>query len=64
MLKIFTYLVNVLTDLLFWAKNKEQDLAVMRIKAINKAISLNARSIKNLEAERERVNQKYFSEGE
>lgn len=64
MLEILSYLVKVMADWLFWLQNKEQDAAVMRIKTINKAISLNARSIKKLEAEREAVNKKYFSEGE
>lgn len=64
MLEIYTWLVNKVYDLLFWLQNKEQDAAVMRIKTINKAINLNAQSIKNLEAEREKVSKKYFSEGE
>ena len=64
MLEIYTWLINKVYDLLFWLQNKEQDAAVMRIKTINKAINLNAQSIKNLEAAREKVSKKYFSEGE
>lgn len=64
MLEILTKLVNLLSDLLFWLENKEQDAAVLRIKNINKAITNCARTIKKLEEERERVNKKYFSEGE
>lgn len=64
MLEILTKLVNLLSDLLFWLENKEQDTAVLRIKNINKAITNCARTIKKLEEERERVNKKYFSEGE
>ena len=63
MLEILTKLVNLLSDLLFWLENKEQDAAVLRIKNINKAITNCARTIKKLEDERERVNKKYFSEG-
>ena len=64
MLEFITWLVNLLSDLLFWLENKEQDAAVMRIKNINKAITKCARTIKALEDEREEVNKKYFSEGE
>lgn len=63
MLEILTILVNLLSDLLFWLENKEQDAAVLRIKNINKAITNCARTIKKLEDERERINKKYFSEG-
>lgn len=63
MLEILTKLVNLLSDLLFWLENKEQDAAVLRIKNINKAITNCARIIKKLEDERERINKKYFSEG-
>lgn len=63
MLEILTTLVNLLSDLLFWLENKEQDAAVLRIKNINKAITNCARTIKKLEDERERINKKYFSEG-
>lgn len=61
MLEFNTWLVNLLSDLLFWSENKELDAAVMRIKNINKAIAKYARNIKALEEERERVNKKYFS---
>lgn len=64
MLELFTWLVKVVSDLLFWLENKEQDAAVMRIKSINKAITRCARTIKKLEDAREEVNKKYFSEGE
>lgn len=63
MLEFITWLVNLMSDLLFWLENKEQDAAVMRIKNINKDITRCARTIKALEEERERVNKKYFSEG-
>lgn len=63
MLEFITWLVNLMSDLLFWLENKEQDAAVMRIKNINKAITRRANTIKALEEERERVNKKYFSEG-
>lgn len=63
MLEFITWLVNLVSDLLFWLENKEQDAAVMRIKNINKVITRCARTIKALEEERERVNKKYFSEG-
>ena len=39
MLEILSYLVKVLTDLLFWMQNKEQDAAVRRIATINKVIN-------------------------
>ena len=39
MLEFFTWLVKMVSDLLFWLENKEQDAAVMRIKNINKAIT-------------------------
>ena len=39
MLEFITWLVDLLSDLLFWLENKEQDAAVMRIKNINKAIT-------------------------
>ena len=64
MLEFFTWLVNLLSDLLFWLENKEQDAAVMRIKNINKAITKCYNTIKELEDAREEVNKKYFSEGE
>lgn len=64
MLELFTWLVKVVSDLLFWLENKEQDAAVMRIKSINKAITGCYRTIKKLEDAREEVNKKYFSEGE
>lgn len=63
MLEIITWLVNVLSDLLFWLENKQQDAAVLRIKTINKAITRSYHTIKKLEDEREEVNKKYFSEG-
>ena len=63
MLEFITWLVNLLSDLLFWLKNKEQDAAVLRIKNINKDIANCASTIKKLEEEREEVNKKYFSEG-
>lgn len=63
MLEFITWLVNLLSDLLFWLENKEQDAAVLRIKNINKSITRCARTIKKLEEEREEVNKKYFSEG-
>lgn len=64
MLEILTKLVNLLSDLLFWLENKEQDAAVLRIKNINKAITNCAKTIKKLEDAREEINKKYFSEGE
>lgn len=64
MLEFITWLVNLLSDLLFWLENKEQDAAVMRIKNINKAITKCYNTIKELEDAREEVNKKYFSEGE
>lgn len=64
MLEILSYLVKVLTDLLFWMQNKEQDVAVRRIATINKVINAYAKSIERLEKERENVEKKYFSEGE
>lgn len=64
MLEILSYLVKVLTDLLFWMQNKEQDAAVHRIATINKVINAYAKSIERLEKEREEVEKKYFSEGE
>ena len=64
MLEFITWLVNSLSDLLFWLENKEQDAAVMRIKNINKAITKCYHTIKKLEDAREEVNKKYFSEGE
>lgn len=64
MLEILSYLVKVLTDLLFWMQNKEQDAAVRRIATINKVINVYAKSIERLEKEREEVEKKYFSEGE
>lgn len=64
MLEILTKLVNLLSDLLFWLENKEQDAAVMRIKNINKAITNCYHTIKKLEDAREEINKKYFSEGE
>lgn len=63
MLEIITFFVNMLSDLLFWLENKQQDAAVLRIKTINKAITRSYRTIKKLEDEREEVNKKYFSEG-
>lgn len=64
MLEFITWLVNLLSDLLFWLENKEQDAAVMRIKNINKAITRCYNTIKKLEDAREEVNKKHFSEGE
>lgn len=64
MLEILSYLVKVLTDLLFWMQNKEQDAAVRHIATINKVINAYAKSIERLEKERENVEKKYFSEGE
>ena len=64
MLEFITWLVNLLSDLLFWLENKEQDAAVMRIKNINKAITRCYHTIKKLEDAREEINKKYFSEGE
>lgn len=64
MLEILSYLMKVLTDLLFWMQNKEQDAAVRRIATINKVINAYAKSIERLEKEREEVEKKYFSEGE
>lgn len=64
MLEIYTWLADKLYDLLFWLENKEKDAAVARIKTINKVINLNAQSIKNLEALREKISQQYFNEGE
>lgn len=64
MLDFITWLVNLLSDLLFWLENKEQDAAVMRIKNINKAITKCYHTIKKLEDAREEINKKYFSEGE
>lgn len=64
MLEFITWLVNLLSDLLFWLENKEQDAAVMRIKNINKAITKCYHTIKKLEDAREEVNKKHFSEGE
>ena len=40
MLEILAYMTKVLTDLLFWMQNKEQDAAVRRIATINKVISI------------------------
>ena len=64
MLEFITWLVDLLSDLLFWLENKEQDAAVMRIKNINKAITKCYHTIKKLEDAREEVNKKHFSEGE
>lgn len=64
MLEFITWLVNLLSDLLFWLENKEQDAAVMRIKNINKAITKCYHTIKKLEDAREEINKKHFSEGE
>lgn len=64
MLGYITWLVNLLSDLLFWLENKEQDAAVMRIKNINKDITNCYHKIKKLEYAREAINKKYFSEGE
>ena len=64
MLEFITWLVDLLSDLLFWLENKEQDAAVMRIKNINKAITQCYHTIKKLEDAREEVNRKHFSEGE
>lgn len=64
MLELFTWLVEMVSDLLFWLENKEQDAAVMRIKNINKAITKCYHTIKKLEDAREEINKKYFSEGE
>lgn len=64
MLEFFTWLVKMVSDLLFWLENKEQDAAVMRIKNINKAITNCYHTIKKLEDAREEVNKKHFSEGE
>lgn len=64
MLELFTWFVEMISDLLFWLENKEQDAAVMRIKNINKAITRCYNTIKKLEDAREEVNKKYFSEGE
>lgn len=64
MLEIITWFVEMISDLLFWLENKEQDAAVMRIKNINKAITRCYNTIKKLEDAREEINKKYFSEGE
>ena len=64
MLELFTWFVEMISDLLFWLENKEQDAAVMRIKNINKAITKCYHTIKKLEDAREEINKKYFSEGE
>lgn len=64
MLELFTWFAEMVSDLLFWLENKEQDAAVMRIKNINKAITRCYNTIKKLEDAREEVNKKYFSEGE
>lgn len=64
MLEFYTWLVRVVSDLLFWLENKEQDAAVKRIKSINKDITRCYHTIKKLEDEREEINKKYFSEGE
>lgn len=64
MLELFTWFVEMVSDLLFWLENKEQDAAVMRIKNINKAITRCYNTIKKLEDAREEINKKYFSEGE
>lgn len=64
MLEILAYMTKILTDLLFWMQNKEQDAAVRRIVTINKVIHTYAKSIKRLEEEREEVEKKYFTEEE
>ncbi len=64
MLEILAYMTKVLTDLLFWMQNKEQDAAVRRIATINKVIHTYVKSIKRLEEEKEEVEKKYFIEEE
>ena len=64
MLEILAYMTKVLTDLLFWMEEKEQDAAVRRIATINKVIHTYAKSIKRLEEEKEEVEKKYFIEEE
>lgn len=64
MLEILAYMTKVLTDLLFWMEEKEQDAAVRRIATINKVIHTYVKSIKRLEEEKEEVEKKYFIEEE
>ncbi|WP_293735767.1 hypothetical protein [uncultured Phascolarctobacterium sp.] len=64
MLEILAYMTKVLTDLLFWMEEKEQDAAIRRIATINKVIHTYVKSIKRLEEEKEEVEKKYFIEEE